>query len=147
MAVSKLHSRIGELGIKLAQTHYANTSDLDGPLPWMPTDADLTKLVELLERAPTLEEIKVFQDGYREAIGRLDGNAHDRRINAVLKHELFVALARYGILLPADGTPERLEAEAIVTEAMTALRERMDGLLYRPNLDGAEAPTASATGG
>ena len=133
MAISSLYSRIGQLGNALAQQHYALTSDLDGPMPWSPTDADRQKLAELLGgRQPTLEETRVFEAGYRESVFRQDGNAHDVRINAVMRHELYAALGRYGIQLPAEGTPERQECELLLSQALETVRQRIEAMTPAP---------------
>jgi len=122
MAISRLYSEIGRLGTELAQQHYATTTDLDGVLPWLPTDADRQKLVEHLGRAPTLEESRVFEAGYRESMHRLDGNANDVRLSPLFLHELVGALGRHGVLMPPDGTPERLEVERELGRLVEGLR-------------------------
>jgi hypothetical protein len=122
MAISKLYSNIGRLGTELAQQHYATTTDLDGVLPWSPTDADRQKLVALLGRSATREEEAVFESGYRESMLRLDGNAHTVRLNPVFVTELFAALGRHGVLVPPDGTPERLEVEMELSRLVDNLK-------------------------
>ena len=133
MAVSKLYSKIGQLGSDLAQQHYALTTDIDGVLPWKPTDADMQELVKLLDgRGPTLEEIREFESGYRESMLRLDGNAHDVRIPAVARHELYAALAKYGVYFPPESTPERLQVELLVGELVQQIRIKASSYIPKP---------------
>lgn len=138
MAISELDGAIGKLGTDLAQRHYATTTDLDGPLPWLPTDADRAELVQMLERAPTLAESRVFESGYRESMHRLQGNANDVRENPVMIHEMTAMLCRYGIILPPEGSPERQNAAALISRAVVVLREQIEALVPKmPERDAA----------
>lgn len=129
-------SRIGELGTQLAQAHYALTTEFEGPLPLKPTDADRQKLVALLGRAPDVEEEQLFESGYREAYGRLVGNAdHNasegagRGFNPVFHAELFSLLSKYGAEVPPEGTPEREQARVLFTKLNNELRDGLSKLL------------------
>lgn len=131
--LSDEESRIGELGSQLAQAHYALTTDHEGALPIKPTDADRQKLVQLIDRAPTIEEEYLFESGYREAHGRLAGNANlesaGRGFNPVLHAELFSLLSKYGVELPPEGTPQREEARLLFTKLTNDLKDELAKLL------------------
>ncbi len=133
MALTNEESRIGELGAQLAQAHYALTTDHEGPLPFRPTDADRQKLVQLLDRAPTTEEEQLFEAGYREAHGRLAGNANLGESTAgfdpVLHAEFFQLVSKYGVMVPPEGTPEREEARLLFTRTVNHLKEELGKLL------------------
>lgn len=129
-------SRIGELGSQLAQAHYALTTDFEGAMPLMPTDADRQKLVALLGRAPTIDEEQLFESGYRESYGRQVGNADHNRsegagrgFNAVFHAELLSLLGKYGAEVPAEGTPERAEAQLLITRLNNELHDGLSKLL------------------
>lgn len=133
MPLTKDESKIGELGSQLAQAHYALTTDHEGPLPAKPTDADRQKLVQALDHAPTVEEEQLFESGYREAHGRLAGNANvgdaGRGFDPVLHAEMFALMARYGVELPPEGSPERETAKLRLTETVNGLKDELAKLL------------------
>lgn len=131
MALDETEQRIGQLGTELAQTHYANTGDNDGPLPWLPTDPDRQKLVDMLGRAATLDEERLFESGYRESMMRLDGNANNQRPSALFYSELFATLRRHGYATPPPGTPEREEAELELWRVLQDVRQNMGDLEQR----------------
>jgi hypothetical protein len=143
--LSDEESRIGELGAQLAQAHYALTTDHEGPLPMKPTDADRQKLVTLLDRAPTIEEEQLFESGYREAHGRLAGNANlgetGKGFDPVLHAELFSLISKYGAVIPPEGTPERVEAQLLATKAVNSLKDDLGKLIRElPPPEREEAP-------
>lgn len=128
MALEPTLELVGGLGNRLAQQHYATTTDLDGVLPWLPTDADRQALVDELGRAPSLEETRFFENGYRESMLRLDGNAHSPLLSGPMWHELTMVLTRYGFALPAEGTPERQRSKVLVMRLLDQLRRELDDL-------------------
>ncbi len=128
MALDPTIELIGGLGNRLAQQHYAATTDADGTLPQLPTDADRQALTEELGRAPTTEEEQAFEAGYRESMLRLSGNARAPELAAPLWKELQGLLGRYGYTLPPDGTPELNEAKVLFTRVLSAIREKLAAL-------------------
>lgn len=134
MAVSELHTAIGRLGNECALSNWAYTTDMDGPVPDLPTDADRQALVQLLEgRVPTLEEQRVFESGYREGLVRARESAVEPKgQNAIALKELRDVLVKYWVLLPAEGTPERREADKLIAKAAVELKERIADLLPKP---------------
>ncbi len=151
--LSAEESRIGELGSQLAQAHFALTTDHEGALPIKPTDADRQKLVQLIGRAPTVDEEYLFESGYREAHGRLAGNAnHDlggeggagRGFNPVLHAELFSLLSKYGVEVPPEGTPEREQARVMFTRLTNDMKDELAKLL--PELPPARETTDQSPG-
>lgn len=146
MALDALLEIVGALGNKLAQQHYATTTDLDGPLPWSPTDADRQALHDEIGRAPTLEEERFFEAGYRESMLRLDGNSHSPMLSGPMWTELSGLLARYGFVLPAEGTPERIQAQRLAIRLLDQLKREMGQLgvnIGAKTEEGAKAETGS----
>ena len=137
MALDPIIETVGGLGNRLAQQHYATTTDLDGVLPWSPTDADRQKLVDEIGRAPTLEEEQAFEAGYRESMFRLDGNSRSPLLSAPFWHELSSVLSRYGYVLPPEGTPQRDEAKLLVQRLLGVLMQKLESF----TLPGYIAPT------
>ncbi len=150
MALDPTIELAGGLGNRLAQQHYAATSDADGFLPWLPTDADRQELVRELGRAATLEEEQAFESGYRESMLRLDGNAHAPELAAPFYRELTSLLGRYGYQLPPDGTPEQQDAKVLITRLMRALQEKLESFAMpgrlAPTLRESDAQDAASTG-
>lgn len=134
MAVSELHTAIGKLGNECALSNWANSTDLDGPVATLPTDADRQALVVLLEgRVPTLEQQRVFEAGYREGLGRaISSSMEPKGTNAIALKELRDVLVKYWLILPAEGTPERREADKLIAKAAVELKERIAELVPRP---------------
>ncbi len=136
MALTETETKIGELGAQLAQAHYALTTDHEGALPMRATDADRQKLVALLGRASTLEEEALFDAGYREGHLRLaqkGGPQTDAALVAfhpVMHAELLGLLAKYGVSVPPEGTPERDEAKLLITRAINQLKDDVGKLLH-----------------
>lgn len=141
--------KIAQLGTEQAQRHYATTTDLDGPLPWLPTDADHQELVKMLGRAPTLAELREHDNGYRESMLRLDGNAHSPMMSGPMWHEISTLLSRYGFLMPAEGTPERQRAQVLVMRTIEQLRREINPPLgdqtQHVGFKGEPGPTAVGT--
>lgn len=129
---------VGGLGNRLAQQHYNETSDLDGVLPWLPTDADRAVLVQELGRTATLEEERAFEAGYRESIGRLDGNAHSPLLNKPMWHELRSVLMKYGFLLPPEQTPEHQRAYVLTLRMLDKFKKDLGALYETPANVGAK---------
>lgn len=144
MALTETETKIGQLGSQLAQAHYALTTDQEGALPMRSTDADRQELVRMLERAPTLEEEALFDAGYRESFLRLaykGGPLDESQLSShpVLHAELFNLVAKYGIVVPPEGTPEREQAKVLFSLAINDLRERLGKLLPDRLVDLAKA--------
>lgn len=144
MALTDTETKIGELGSQLAQAHYALTTDHEGALPMRSTDADRQELARMLGRAPTLEEDALFDAGYRESFLRLayKGGPLDeaaKSAHPVLQAELFALVAKYGIEVPAEGTPEREQAKILFSKSIDELREKLGRLIPKRLEDLAKA--------
>jgi len=137
MALDPILEIVGALGNRLAQQHFATTGDNDGVLPWLPTDADRQALVNELGRAPTLEEERFFENGYRESMLRLDGNARSPELAGAFWAELLAVLGRYGYSFPPEGTPEREEARHYVRRLLRDLTAKLESF----TVPGRLAPT------
>jgi hypothetical protein len=149
MALTQLETDIGELGSQLAQAHYALTTDHEGALPMRPTDADRQQLLSLVGRLPEPDEERLFDAGYRESYLRLvaKGGPVDQAklaLHPVLHAELFALIAKYGFVIPPEGTPERDEARLLLSRSIDQLRFDFEKLLPKRPEPAQDGPGTTA---